>query len=477
MSGAFTLAAVLLFARALGAETRSWGRSRVPGAAWWALALFLAGLLSGREALAFPLICLFWPWAWGRRYPHWAFYAGLVAALAVFAIMGVVAGASLGLDGALWGGAGILNGLRLVFAPVGQMIYHPVAILWSWTDARFLAGLGVMVALVLISILLRGRRPALAMTLGFCSCSLVAGFLVLASGGALTEPKLYLIAAAACASLGAILESAAEVRVLRPALVGLVAVLIAAGGLGSSARCAVWSDAEKVWIEVLERSPGDQWARGKLAAHYRAVGLSEKAVELVSPQEGDSFSTAVQINNEGVALMDSGRLPEAAEKFREAIETWPDLGDAHFNLGVVYHSLGQPDSAEASFRRTLEADPSYANAHYNLGIIYDRAGDLDRAEVEYRDAVRLDPLHARAWANLGALQGKRDLFQEAIPFLERALEIDPGLLQARSNLAFAYEKVDVERAKEQWRIYLDLARARGVNPARIAQVERRLQEL
>ena len=122
-------------------------------------------------------------------------------------------------------------------------------------------------------------------------------------------------------------------------------------------------------------------------------------------------------------------------------------------------------SRSVSFERALDADPTYAKAYYNLGIVYDRSGDLDRAETEYRKAAELDPTHAQAWANLGALEGRRGRFHEAIPLLERALEIDPGLLQVRFNLASAYEKVDVERAKEQWRVYLDQARAHQALPA------------
>jgi tetratricopeptide (TPR) repeat protein len=309
------------------------------------------------------------------------------------------------------------------------------------------------------------------------SCVLLASYLTLARGRAFEEPGLYLTTAGACGLVAAAFDAVGGLRGLRTAVTVVLVALVAASGLGSSARCAVWKDAERVWLEVLDKYPNHERAQKKLAEHYRDVGLSEKAAALVAPQGADSFSMAVQLNNEGVALMDGKRLRGAAEKFKEATQLWPDFRDAHFNLGVVYQSMAELDSAEVSFRRTLEADPSYANAHYNLGIVYDQMSDYGSAEVEYRDAVTLDPSHARAWANLGAQEGRNNRFQEAIPLLERALEIEPGLLQARLNLAFAYEKVDMERAKEQWKIYLDLARTRGVDPDRIAQIERRLQDL
>jgi tetratricopeptide (TPR) repeat protein len=477
LSGTFTLAAVLFFARALGAERPGWRRNVVAADAWWSLGFFVAALFSGLEALVFPLVCLFWPWLAKRRYPYWSFYSGLGVALCAYLVLGVVAGAPLDLGRALWGGAAGFKVIQLVLVPVGQMVYHPLGVLWSWADGRFMAGLGLAAAIAVISVLARGRHPALPLCLGFTFCALLAGFLGFAREGVLEETGLYLVTAGVCGFVAAAFEYAGSVRILKQGLVVILVVFVAAAGFGSSARCAVWKDAERVWLEILEKHPSQMSALARLVAHYREIGLSEKAAALVAPKESDELSIAAQLNNEGVTLMDGGRLEEAAQKFEEAIRTWPDFGDAHFNLGVVYHSMGQADSAEASFRRTLEADPTYAKAHYNLGIICDRRGDFDSAEAEYRAAVRLDPLHAQGWANLGVLEGKRGRFEEAIPFLERALEIESGLLQARFNLAFAYERVDVERAKEQWRIYLDQARARGMNPATIEQIERRLQNL
>jgi len=477
LSGAFTLAAVLFFLMALESERPGWRKNAVPPYAWWSLGFFLAGLLSGSEALAFPLFCLIGPWLLGRRYPHPIFYLGLILVTAVYTVMASVAGAPPEPERLLNGGAAALKGFRLIVAPYGQMAYHPLRVIWSWTDARFLAGLGLAAAFALASVLVRGRRPALVLWPAFVFCALLAAYPSLVKKGALVEPGLYLPAAALCGLVVSAFDSLGGLRGLRRFLAVVLAALVVAAGFGSSARCAVWKDAELVWLEILDRYPNHNRAQERLAAYYRKTGLSDKAADLVSPTGDDAFSTAVQLNNEGVALMDNGRLQPAVRKFREALDALPGFRDAHFNLGVAYHSLGRADSAVVSFERALEADPAYAKAHYNLGIVYDRSGDLDRAEAEYRKAAELDPSHAQAWANLGALEGRRGRFREAIPLLERALEMEPGLLQVRFNLASAYEKVDVERAKEQWRIYLNQARARGAPPAVLEQIERRIESL
>ena len=293
LSGAFTLAAVLLFLRALETERPGWKKNAVSPYAWSSLGLFMVGLLSGSEALAFPLVCLIGPWLVGRRYPHPHFYLGLVAVPAAYSVMAIAAGVPPDPNSVLNGGAAALKGFRLIVAPYGQMVYHPLRVIWSWADGRFLAGLGLAAAIALVSVLLRGRRTALPMSLGFFFCALLAAYPSLVSRGALEEPGLYLPTAALCGFVVSVFDSLGGLGRLRQGSAVVLAALVVAAGFGSSARCAVWKDAELVWLELLDRFPHHAPAQEKLAAHYRTTGLSEKAADLVSPTGDDAFSTAV----------------------------------------------------------------------------------------------------------------------------------------------------------------------------------------
>jgi tetratricopeptide (TPR) repeat protein len=478
MSAALVLGAVLAFSGPVLRAAGGVGLAR-PRISWVALLLFALALFSGLEGLAFVPLCLLLPALLGVKLPDKGFYAGLAAVFAVYAVMAllVVGAWGLGIPESPWGAAATLKGAALVFAPAGQMIYHPIEYVRSWVDERSLAGLGLALALAAAAFALRGRARALSLSLGFTACALVAFFFDGVRGGELREPALYLLVAGGCAIVASLAESLSRVRGERPIVIALLVTLVAAGTVRSWQRCAVWADPEEVWREVLNAYPGSQRALEELALYYRESGLTEKASALVSPESDDQVSRAVKLNNEGVAMRDAGRLYESASKFRAAIELWPDFRDAHFNLGVVYYRMGMPDSAAANFERAIEEDPTYAEARYNLGIVYDSIGDYERAESEYREALGLNPNHTKALANLGVERARAGDFQEAVALLTRAVEIDPGFLQARFNLALSYENVDVKKAKEQWRAYIDLARRRGVDPAIIRQAERRLQSL
>jgi Flp pilus assembly protein TadD len=478
-SSLFALAAVYLLAGSLlkGLEGARLAR---PAGSWGAVVLFFLSLLFGWEALLFVFACALLPYVLGVSYPRWKFYAGVSGAIVLYALLALLAGGAglLGLSDGHWGAASLFRALGLLLTiPADQMIFHPLDFVFSWADGRALSGAGLCLAFAIAAVLLRNRRRGLSLALCVYACAVPAFFFAGGREGALLEPGLYVLAASLFVVVGAVAELLAGMRGARPVVVVAMVLLLGASFVASAARNSVWSDEEKVWKEVLAEHPNSGLAKQELAEYYRATGRAAEAAEVATPEGEGELSRAVELNNEGVALKDMGRLGEAAARFREALRIWPDFMDAHFNLGVVYHGMRMTDSARVSLHRASAIDPQNPDIAYNLGIVYEALGDGERADVYYRNAVHLDETHARAWANLGSLLGKRGDFAGAVEALERAVEADPGLLQARFNLALAYESVNVERAKEEWRVYLDLARRRGVNPARISQIENRLQGL
>jgi tetratricopeptide (TPR) repeat protein len=473
------LAAVYILAGALLREGKGAQLGR-PAGSWAALGFFLASLLFGWEALIFVFAALLLPYSLGVSYPGWRFYVGIGTAAAVYVVLALIAGGpgSLLLSQGHWGAAALSKAMSLMLTiPAEQMVFHPLEYAYSWADGRALAALGFVLALAIVSVLLRKRRRGMSLALALTACAVPAYFFAAGNEGALMEPGLYVLAGSLFVVVGAGAELLDRMRGARPVVVVVMALLLGAAFVTAAGRNSVWSDEERVWKEVLEAYPNSGLAKKELADYYRATGRAAEAAELATTEAGGELARAIELNNEGVAMRDLGRLGEAMARFREAIEIWPDFRDAHFNLGVVYHNMRMNDSALVSLRRAASIDPTNADTRYNLGIVYDAMGNAALAEVEYREAVAIDERHARAWANLGSLLGKKGDFQGAISALDRAIRIDPGLLQARYNRALAYESVDVEMAREEWRDFLSLARRKGIDPARINQIERRLEDL
>jgi len=181
-------------------------------------------------------------------------------------------------------------------------------------------------------------------------------------------------------------------------------------------------------------------------------------------------------NNLGAALMRAGRLAEAIQNFKAALNIQPDYGDAHYNLGYALSRQGNLEQGIRHFAETLRRDPKNlkalnnmgvalalqgrygeaihyleaalklnpldADVHNNLGISLKNKGNLDAAIRHFNRALALDPRHAGAHNNLGLILKNNGQIEAAYHHFSRALEINPNLEDARRNLESIAEQIN-----------------------------------
>jgi tetratricopeptide (TPR) repeat protein len=130
------------------------------------------------------------------------------------------------------------------------------------------------------------------------------------------------------------------------------------------------------------------------------------------------------------ALLDAGRLPDAATACQEAVRILPTFPEAWQTLGVVRARMGDPAAAIPLFVRALELRPDYFNALRNLGSAFANLGEYPVAVHWYREAIRLRPDDAEAWSSLGlALLGQGDR-AAAVEAERRLRALDPARADA-----------------------------------------------
>ncbi len=93
---------------------------------------------------------------------------------------------------------------------------------------------------------------------------------------------------------------------------------------------------------------------------------------------------------------------------------------AAWQIGYLFHVLGDYERAIESFRASIAAHPT-ADAHTYLGWSLSHLGKLEEAIAECRIAIRLDPDFGNPYNDIGVYLinlGRRD---EAVPWLEKAI--------------------------------------------------------
>ena len=150
---------------------------------------------------------------------------------------------------------------------------------------------------------------------------------------------------------------------------------------------------------------------------------------------------------EGNRAENDGKLREARELYRKAVEADPGYGKAHLNLGIALQGLGEEDSAAAAYEAALGIDADDAYANYNLGRLLASRGDLARAERLLRAALerkREFPDALVALANVCEAQGNADA---ALAALEEALRLR-GFAGAGDNYDDALLRLNRRAAAE-----------------------------
>ncbi|MCP4498615.1 MAG: hypothetical protein GY822_01440 [Deltaproteobacteria bacterium] len=257
------------------------------------------------------------------------------------------------------------------------------------------------------------------------------------------------------------------------ALLGIALVLPLTLRLGPVFLGLIWTTAvflyltkkEQIFVllmgPLLIAAPFGIHALGVLGAYQGSrVELAYRAL-----QDASAFEVRAELKKQNVEQLllpelmplgfeakREGRLEEARDYWRQAVQRFSSKGSGHVNLGVAAALLGSDEFALSSFKKGLEKDAKRTEAGYNASLIHVRNKDVAKAAIfieplqanvpdlleAYRSATfrsgNKDLPHNRAFVD-GAYEMNvlEDLFQhppEAAVHIER---------QLRANLFFGLE--------------------------------------
>ena len=146
------------------------------------------------------------------------------------------------------------------------------------------------------------------------------------------------------------------------------------------------------------------------AAALTGCASGQRAPAYVGSEPG-RISDAVLLVSEAQRLEDRGRVDDAINKYREAIQTYREFPAAWNNLGVLLMAEGRLLEAAECFAVASDQAPQDPRPPYNLGLTWDRAGYPADAAEHYTRALRRDGRYLPALRGLiraERLSGKGD---------------------------------------------------------------------
>ncbi|EUC21292.1 tetratricopeptide repeat protein [Paraburkholderia hospita] len=191
-------------------------------------------------------------------------------------------------------------------------------------------------------------------------------------------------------------------------------VMFAKGDAATAIQC---------FRKAVELKPDLRDAHHSLGALLREHGDVQAALETLrlalDPKDADSYNTY------GCGLRDAGKLKEAEQAFRDALEIDAELAVAHFNLAGVLRENGELDQAEMSFGEAIRIDAEFGQAYRQLGSLLSHAGRHQEALKHCEQAIRIDPESSAAYRMLGEVYTEMKKRPAAILAYRHALELSP----------------------------------------------------
>lgn len=323
----------------------------------------------------------------------------------------------------------IINDTTFVRSLADRRIWLPCMLLLSvaaamWVWRRHVNGqVGMAIALIIVPLL-----PAL--NVGIFG----EGFLL--------QDRYFYISAIGFFWLAStlILAAARRQRYLVTALVG---VAIIALGVATTQQNRIWSDSRLLWERAVERAP-------KLSDAYDQLGIAYG-----------------QHNDYEAARMAFLKSLELATEDKVKAR-------GYCNLAVVLNYLGRTDESFVAVNRALELYPDMLDAHNNIGYFFIENKDYQKAKEHLQRALEIEPRSVRARANLAQANLLLEDFSGAAQLFQSVLDKQPEDRMTRYKLALSYIGLkEYAKAAEQF----EWLAATEPNPELVQALRERIAQL
>jgi tetratricopeptide (TPR) repeat protein len=137
----------------------------------------------------------------------------------------------------------------------------------------------------------------------------------------------------------------------------------------------------------------------------------------------------------GSALQKQGKLDEAVEQYKIALQLNPKHAEAHMNLGNALSGQAKFDAAAPHMETALRLQPNNGDFHLTYANLLQRIGRNDEATQHFETGTRLKPNSADAHYSYAAFLAALDKNDECISELRTVLRLKPNYPDAQLRLA------------------------------------------
>jgi hypothetical protein len=310
----------------------------------------------------------------------------------------------------------VLSYIKLLLMPTGQSLIHSPEVHVSILEPPVIGSLLVLLAVFgfAVFMLVRSRSgdPAcrlFSFGIFWLFLALSVESSILPIGILMTEYRVYLPGTGVffALSTGAFLVlDRLDKTILRKSLIAMLIILPLVLAAATYSRNNLWTDKERMWLDVIEKYPetaegyfslGGLYAldrKYKDAIPYLETGLRLKSISIYNTVSHNEEANTHY--NLGLAYHYTWNLPKAISHYESSLKLVPFKKSVHYGLATAFRDAGMKDKAIEHYLTAIRIDPNYSDARFNLALIYISQGKMNLARNQLEEILRRDQRDIRA---------------------------------------------------------------------------------
>lgn len=180
-----------------------------------------------------------------------------------------------------------------------------------------------------------------------------------------------------------------------------------------------------------------------------------------------------ELIDEGIVLMDDGKLDESITKLQEALELEPKNTTAQYELALAYYFKEDYKKALEITAPLVKGKKAFDQAFQLRGNTYDMLGDPAKAVKTYEAGLKKFPNSGPLYLEAGVVMLKANENEKALSYFERGIDADP---EHASNYYWA-AKLFLDSEEEVWgMLYGEIFRNLEPNSERSQEISKMLYD-
>lgn len=187
-----------------------------------------------------------------------------------------------------------------------------------------------------------------------------------------------------------------------------------------------------------------------------ALKCFEQAVRLDggSAESTENFKHALMLSGDAESYVArfEAELQQAVGEYEKTLAHYPQVAEAHNNLGNALKEQHRYDEAIAHYKLAAALRPDYTAPLNNWGVALQEMERPAEATPYYEAALAVKPDDAAVHSNLAAALLELGRIEDALDHLQAAVYLNPEYQEGRYNLSLAL--LNLGRLQEGWSHYL-----------------------